>query len=225
LSLELGSDTESWCAEFALRRRVSMSATGSVIVMCCFLCSPGFVRLYKTADLWWLGPVGTEISGSGVLFGAEREADVTQQRTALGIRLRRGDHGDVEAADAVDPVLVDLVEDRLLLQTEGVVSVAVELLRRQAAEVADAGQGERDQTVQELPGAVAAERDVCADGLSLAQLELRDRLARRGDDGLLAVILVRSSTAPSITLLSRAASPTPVFTTTLTIRGIWLTLA
>ncbi len=33
LSFELGSDTESWCAEFALRRRVSMSATGSVIVM------------------------------------------------------------------------------------------------------------------------------------------------------------------------------------------------
>jgi hypothetical protein len=33
LSFEFGIDTESWCAEFALRRRVSMSATGSVIVM------------------------------------------------------------------------------------------------------------------------------------------------------------------------------------------------
>jgi hypothetical protein len=32
-SLEWGIDTESWCAEFALRRRVNMSATGSVIVM------------------------------------------------------------------------------------------------------------------------------------------------------------------------------------------------
>ena len=41
LSLELGSDTESWCAEFALRRRVSMSATGSVIVMSLF---PLFIR-------------------------------------------------------------------------------------------------------------------------------------------------------------------------------------
>ena len=39
LSFELGIDTESWCAEFALRRRVSMSATGSVIVMCCFFLS------------------------------------------------------------------------------------------------------------------------------------------------------------------------------------------
>ena len=51
LSLELGSDTESWCAEFALRRRVSMSATGSVIVMMCFLCSLGFDGRYTTADL------------------------------------------------------------------------------------------------------------------------------------------------------------------------------
>ena len=33
LSFECGIDTVSWCAEFALRRRVSMSATGSVIVM------------------------------------------------------------------------------------------------------------------------------------------------------------------------------------------------
>jgi len=53
LSFELGSDTESWCAEFALRRRVSMSATGSVIVMVDFLRSPGFERRYTTSDLWW----------------------------------------------------------------------------------------------------------------------------------------------------------------------------
>src|SRR5699024_6101250 len=90
-----------------------------------------------------------------------------------------------EAADAVDPVLVDLVEDRLLRHTEGVVSLAVELLRRQAAEVAHAGRGERDQRVQDLTRAVTAEGDVRADGLALAQLELRDRLLRLGDDGLL----------------------------------------
>src|SRR5690625_1790970 len=33
LSLEYGIDTDSWYAEFALRRRVSMSAMGSVIVI------------------------------------------------------------------------------------------------------------------------------------------------------------------------------------------------
>ena len=35
-SLLLGSETVSWYARFALRRRVSMSATGSVIVMVLF---------------------------------------------------------------------------------------------------------------------------------------------------------------------------------------------
>src|SRR3712207_3674853 len=68
----------------------------------------------------------------------------------------------------------------------GVVAVAVELPVRQAAEVADAGQRERQQPVQELPGPVAAERDVGTDRLSLAQLELGDRLARLRDLGLLA---------------------------------------
>src|SRR5690606_17387607 len=96
-----------------------------------------------------------------------------------------GHDGDVEAADAIDLVLVDLLEDRLLRHTEGVVAVTVELLRRQTAEVADAGKSERDQSVQELPRAVTTEGDVRADGLAFAQLELSDRLLRLGDDGLL----------------------------------------
>src|SRR5690606_14817992 len=87
---------------------------------------------------------------------------------------------------AVDAVLVDLVEHRLLLETEGVVAVSVELLGRETAEVADTGQRERDEAVQELPGAVTAEGDVRADGLALAQLELCDRLASLRHDRLLA---------------------------------------
>ncbi|MBG9885521.1 hypothetical protein ABE10_02735, partial [Bacillus toyonensis] len=55
-----------------------------------------------------------------------------------------------------------------------------------AAEVADARQREVHEAVQELPGAVAAKRDVRADGLPFAQLELRDGLAGLGDDRLLA---------------------------------------
>jgi hypothetical protein len=50
----------------------------------------------------------------------------------------------------------------------------------------DAGQGEVDETVDELPRAVAPEGDVRADGLTLAQLELRDGLAGLGHDRLLA---------------------------------------
>ncbi len=53
-----------------------------------------------------------------------------QQRAALVVGLGGRHHGDVEAADAVDLVLVDLVEHGLLRETEGVVAVAVELARR-----------------------------------------------------------------------------------------------
>ena len=42
LSFEYGMPVVSWYAEFAFRRRVSMSAIGSVIVMALWPSSPGF---------------------------------------------------------------------------------------------------------------------------------------------------------------------------------------
>src|SRR6185312_9635691 len=110
----------------------------------------------------------------------EGEADVTKERAALSVVGRRGDHGDVHTPGTVDLVLVDLVEHDLLRETEGVVATAVELLRRQTTEVANARERERQQTVQELPHAVTAEGDVGTDRLALTQLELRDGLACLG---------------------------------------------
>src|SRR5690554_5592528 len=133
---------------------------------------------------WSIG--GALVLLGSVLCGPEREAERLQQRATLLVVLRGGHDGDVEATDAVDLVLVDLVEHRLLVETESVVSVAVELLVAQTAEVTDTRKRERDQAVEELPGAVAAKRDVCTDRLALAQLELRDRLACGGDLRLLA---------------------------------------
>ena len=78
------------------------------------------------------------------------------------------------------------MEHRLLVQTEGVVAVAVELLRRQTAEVTDARQRNREQAVKELPHAIATKGDVRANRLALTKLELRDGLACLGDLGLLA---------------------------------------
>src|SRR4029077_12831409 len=85
----------------------------------------------------------------------------------------------------IDPVDVDLVEHRLLVQPEGVVAVAVELLGRQAAKVADTGQRNGEQPVQELPHPVVAQGDLGADRHALAQLELRDGLGRLTNDRLL----------------------------------------
>src|SRR5699024_9893510 len=116
----------------------------------------------------------------------EGEAEQLEQRAPLVVGLRGGDDRDVHAADAVDLVLVDLVEHDLLRETEGVVAVAVEVLRREAAEVADSRERGREQTVQELPHASVAQRDVRTDRHALTQLELRDGLASLGDLGLLA---------------------------------------
>ena len=63
-----------------------------------------------------------------------------QDCTAFFVGLRGGHHGDVHTTHAVDRVLIDFVEHGLLGQTEGVVTVTVELAVREAAEVADSGQ-------------------------------------------------------------------------------------
>src|SRR5690606_5850132 len=72
------------------------------------------------------------------------------------------------------------------LGAEGAVPGAVELLGRQSAEAAAARHRAVAEPVDALPRPVAAQRDVRADGLPLAQLELRDRLAGLRDDRLLA---------------------------------------
>src|SRR6478609_6604308 len=115
----------------------------------------------------------------------EGEAELLEQRPTLVVVGGRGHDRDVHAARPVDPVLVDLVEHDLLGETEGVVATTVELLGREAAEVADTRERERQQAVQELPHPVAAQRGVRTDRHALAQLELRDGLAGLGDQGLL----------------------------------------
>src|SRR5665213_946489 len=115
----------------------------------------------------------------------EGEAEQAKQRAPLVVGVRRRDHRDVHATEAIDPVLVDLVEHDLLSETERVVAVAVELARRQAAEVANTRQGECEQPVEELPHPVVSQGDVATDRHVLAQLELGDRLLRPGDLRLL----------------------------------------
>jgi hypothetical protein len=56
LSFECGINTRSWYAELALRRRVNMSAIGSVMVMEFVPFSPRFPRAYGEVG----GPGGPE---------------------------------------------------------------------------------------------------------------------------------------------------------------------
>src|SRR6476619_1013253 len=90
----------------------------------------------------------------------ERETDAAQQRACVVVGLRGGRNRDVQAPDGGHFVVVDLREDDLLADPERVVAAPVERVRVEAAEVADARQRDRDQAVEELPHAVAAERDL-----------------------------------------------------------------
>src|SRR6266567_5200780 len=114
----------------------------------------------------------------GLLLSREREAQAAQERLGLLVRLGGGRDRDVEAADRVDAVVVDLREDDLLADAERIVTAAVERARIEPAEVADAWQRDRDQAVDELPHPVAAQRHARTDRHPLAELELRDRLLR-----------------------------------------------
>src|SRR6266542_5592656 len=256
-SLECGIVTESWYAVLALRRRVSMSAIGSVIVMIVVPFSPGFpsgpgvpevpgaygeggvggglptrlghagelapvrhlaqadpaqpelaVHRVRTAaalaarvaadrelrlagglvDQGLLGHASSSpyCADSSLRWLLEGKAEELEQRPALVVGLRGGDHRDVHAALPVDPVHVDLVEHGLLGQPERVVAVAVELPVGQPAEVPVTGQRDGQQPVQELPHAVAAQGDLGADRHALAQLELRDGPTRAAQLRLLA---------------------------------------
>src|SRR5262249_48146698 len=77
----------------------------------------------------------------------------------------------------LDVVVVDLREDDLLADADRVVAAPVERLRREAPEVADARDRDRDEPVEELPHAVAAQRDARTDRHAFAELETGDRLA------------------------------------------------
>ena len=70
-----------------------------------------------------------------------------EKRLALLVSLGGGHDGDVHAAGVVDLVEVDLREDELLGDAHGEVAAAVEALRGDAAEVADARDGDGDEAV------------------------------------------------------------------------------
>src|SRR4051812_47882151 len=139
-----------------------------------------------------LGELGHELGGNlwsldvRVALAAEGHAEGLEQRVGLAVGRGRRRDGDVEPADLVDPVVVDLREDDLLADAEVVVAAAVEGARRQAAEVPDPRDRHRHEPVEELVRALAAQRHGQADRHALADLELRDRLARAADVRLLA---------------------------------------
>src|SRR5947209_6007677 len=117
---------------------------------------------------------------------AERQAEGLQKGAGVFVGLGAGRDRHVEAAYLLDVVVVDLREDDLLAHAERVVAATVERAGIEPPEVADAREGDRDQPVEELVHARAAERHLRAHRHPFAHLELRDRLARLAHLGALA---------------------------------------
>ena len=72
---------------------------------------------------------------------------VLEEKLALLVRLGRRHERDVHPAELVHLRVVDLGEDDLVLEPQGVVAAAVEGVRGHAAEVAHAGQGHVEEPV------------------------------------------------------------------------------
>src|SRR5580658_4106012 len=141
-------------------------------------------------SFFWMAEVFgmAEGSGGGGRLGfdaAEGHSHEAQEVAALVVGLGGGDDRDVEAHALLHVLDRDLGEDREVGDAEVVVALAVEL-GRDAAEVADGRQRDREEPVEELPHRVAAQRDVAADDLVLLELEVRDGLAGLAEDRLLA---------------------------------------
>src|SRR5581483_7664386 len=107
----------------------------------------------------------------------ERQAEAAQQRAGALVVLGGRRDRDVQTADRGDVVVVDLGEDDLLADAERVVAAAVERPGVEPPEVADPGQRDRHEPVEELVHAGSAQRHARADRHAFAQLERGDRLA------------------------------------------------
>src|SRR6266571_1655429 len=216
LSREEGMSTFSCSARLALRTRVSMSAIGSLrMALPARLHDARNLALERQlaeaepAHLE-LPEVGARAAAQlAAVIGAraelrltlglhderglrhmrllpERHSEVREEHLRVLVRARRRDDADVHAAHLIDLVVDDLGKDQLLAEPEGVVTPAVEALGRHAPEVAHTRERDVDEAVEELVHPGAPERHLGADGHALAELEVRDRLLRLRDDGLLA---------------------------------------
>src|SRR6185436_19266492 len=121
-----------------------------------------------------------------LLWLTEGNPEPLQQFEGITRPARLDADRDVHALRELQLLDVDLGEHDLLRDAQVVVPRLVERPGRQPAEVADAGNHDRDQPVQEFVHPGAAQRHLQADVLALAELEVRDRLPRLRDHRLLA---------------------------------------
>ena len=116
---------------------------------------------------------------------AHRHPERAQQGQPLEIAARRRRNRNRQPLHLLDFVEIQFGKNRMFLQPERVVAAPVESLVADPAEVAHARQRDINQPIEKLPHLFAPQRDHHADRHPLAQLEIRDRLARARQHRLL----------------------------------------
>ena len=106
----------------------------------------------------------------------ERQTERGEESVSLFVGLRCCDESDFHTVDPRVLVDVNLREDDLLLESEGVVSSAVHLLG-DSVEVSDSREGDADKPLKELVHLHVAEGDLHSDRHTLTETEVGNVLS------------------------------------------------
>ena len=103
----------------------------------------------------------------------ERKTELLEKCISLLVCLGGCHESDFHTVNARVLVHVDLREDDLLLEAEGIVAISVKLLGN-TVEVADTREGDADEPLEELVHLDVAESNLHSDRLALAEVEVGD---------------------------------------------------
>ena len=105
--------------------------------------------------------------------------------TGFFIGFSGGRNDNVHAADFVNFVVFDFWEDELFFDAEGIIASSVEGVGIDAAEVANAGQCDIHELIEEIVHTGAAQGDFAADSHTLTEFPRGKGFTSASDDGLL----------------------------------------
>src|SRR5580658_5104722 len=116
---------------------------------------------------------------------AQGNSETFEKFAAFLVVLCGGGQRDVHAFDLVHARVIDFGKHELVFEAQGVVATAIESMRRQAAEVADARQNHIAEPVEKFVHLFSAQGDGAADGHAFADFEVGNGLFGARDDRLL----------------------------------------